>query len=429
MEEASFDLNDFSLEMGEYEVKQVKEFDRIMRISTGGSIDQHPLIHNGKVYFGSYNHNMHCVDAATGRLVWKYKTKDRIGICSPDVYDGMIFIGSHDHNLYAFDADTGELIWKFRTENAIISGVSVRDGIVYFGSLDKNFYAVSANDGSLVWKYKTHDKILADPIFFENTVIFGSYDKNFYCMDSVSGRFIWKIRTEQNITNSGGFAIKDGFIYLTSLDNLLRKADARTGQIIWKKKISQYGMTCGTVIHNDILIVPTEDGNVFGFDLDGKALWKFSTTKPTGQPTIYNDKIYFTCEDQNLYCIDMNGIVLWKFRTREINWWQPAIWEGKVYFGSYDCNFYALDTESGEIIWKFRADGSPSNYPPAYEGFEVEVKFEDTEIENETPVKRYDFKLEDEIGTSSYKSEITYQMNSTYMKKGKYQVDSSREEF
>lgn len=39
------------------------------------------------------------------------------------------------------------------------------------------------------------------------------------------------------------------------------------------------------------------------------------------------------------------------------------------------------------------------------------------------------FEREDELNTSTYKSEITYHMGTAYREKGKYQIDSDEEEF
>lgn len=424
----SFD--DFTIDMEEYEVKQVREWDRMWKIETGGSIDTHALIYDGKVYFGCFNHNIYCLNVNTGELVWKYKTRDRVGNASPAEHNGIIYVGSYDKNMYALDAKTGNLIWKFHTEGKIHSSAVIRNGIVYFGSADKNFYALDAATGALKWKFRTYSYILCDPTFFEDILVFGSYDRNFYCLNIETGELIWKLTAEKEIVNAGEFAIKDDSIYLCAFDNIVRKVDIRTGKVLWKKRLGQYGLTCGTRIHNDMLLVPSEDGIMYTLDLDGNVLWKFTTTKPVGTPVMYNDRIYFTCEDFNLYCISSEGKPVWKFRTQEINWWEPTLWEGKIYFGSYDCHFYVLEAETGSLVWKFRTEGSPSKYPPPYEQFEVGLKISESEVKEEASEKRYDLGITEEDGDINfYKSRMTYQMNTQYAAKGKYQIDSKEEEF
>jgi outer membrane protein assembly factor BamB len=424
MEEGSgTSFDDFSIEMADFEVRKVRKYDRLFNIGEGGSIDTRPLIIHGKIYFGSHNKNVYCLDAAAGRLLWKFRAADSCGISSAAYSDGKVFIGSYDHNLYALDAETGRLVWKFSTRREIIESPTVRDGVIFIGSVDQNFYAIDAKTGKLKWKFWTNGEIISDATFYEDLVVFGSYDKNLYCLTAEGGRLMWKLATSQEIINGGDFAIKDGFVYFASFDNLLRKIEVRTGREMWKKKICQYGITCGTVIHNGVLYVPTEDGILFAFDLDGNIIWKFTTKKPIGMPTVEGGRIYLTAEDNNLYCISLEGKLVWKFRTFEANWWKPAVEGGVVYFGSYDCNFYALDAEDGKLLWKFRADGSPSRIPPPYREFELSIKIPEKEVEEEER-GRYDISEkgpEEHVG--AYKSRITYQVSTQYREKGKYQTD------
>jgi outer membrane protein assembly factor BamB len=422
MEEgSSSSFDDFSVEMADFEVKKVKKFDRIFTVTEGGSIDTYPLVADGRIFFGSHNKNVYCLDQKTGKPIWKFRARDSTGISSPILWEGKIYIGSYDHNLYALDSVSGEMVWKFATRRAIVCCPAIRNGVVYFGSVDQNLYAVDARTGEMKWKFWTSGEVCSDPTFFGDTVIFGSYDKNLYCLKAATGQLVWKLGTSQDIFNTADFAIRDGFMYFASFDNLLRKVDARTGAVVWKKKVCQYGVTCGTVIHRDTLYLPVEDGNMMAFDLDGNLLWKFQTKKPIGVPTIEGDRLFFTAEDQNLYCLSLDGKLIWKFKTFEMNWWRPAVVNGVVYFGSYDCNFYALDAATGALIWKFRAEGSPSKVAPPYTQFELEVKIPESEVKEEKNERYNVFEMDAEKGGGAfYKSRIIYGGSSRYREKGSY---------
>ena len=45
-------------------------------------------------------------------LLWEYKTAGRVS-SSPAVVEGKVFVGSGDSYLYCLDANTGELIWRY----------------------------------------------------------------------------------------------------------------------------------------------------------------------------------------------------------------------------------------------------------------------------------------------------------------------------
>jgi outer membrane protein assembly factor BamB len=71
-------------------------------------------IHEGRIYCGSYDNNVYCVDANNGTLVWKFKTNGFVhGM--PAVGEDLVVFGSWDCNLYAVTKDTGKLVWKFPT--------------------------------------------------------------------------------------------------------------------------------------------------------------------------------------------------------------------------------------------------------------------------------------------------------------------------
>ena len=74
-------------------------------IKTGKEIDGSPCIWDGKVYFGSYDKNIYCLDAISGNTFWKLKTGDKIA-SSPCIWDGKVYFGSDDGKLYCIDAGT-----------------------------------------------------------------------------------------------------------------------------------------------------------------------------------------------------------------------------------------------------------------------------------------------------------------------------------
>lgn len=70
------------------------------------------------------------------------------------VRDGRVYSGSYDNNVYCLDANTGKQIWKFSTDG-FVSAVGAGEGVVYFGSWDCNMYCLNAENGKLLWKFKT----------------------------------------------------------------------------------------------------------------------------------------------------------------------------------------------------------------------------------------------------------------------------------
>lgn len=432
MAESMDHIEEFSIEMGDFEVRRVNKFDRLQRITEGGSVTTHVTYHEGLLYFGSTNHNVYCIRPEDGKLVWKYKTEGIIMESNPVIDDNVLYAGSFDYNIYAMNAKTGKLIWKYRTGDKITTCAAVSGDMVFIGSGDQNLYAFDKKSGKVMWKFRTYGWVNSCPLIVGDKILAGSYDRFVYCLNKHDGRLLWKLETQGEIFNSNKFAYRDGIVYIPSMDGNLRAVDIETGRLIWKVKVATYGMASSGIIHDDTILQSTRDGILFALDLKGKILWKYKAREDDviGPPAVYEGRIYVASfADHNIHCVSLDGKGLWKFETRDGVYPRPLMLGGSLIFSSYDCNVYCIDAGSRGVLWKFRADGSPSQVPPPHEAFELAISVPKEEFE-EAKRKNYDFDLpEDERDTSEYKSTITYQSGTTYREKGKYQIDSREEEF
>ena len=111
-----------------------------------------PVCHNARVYVAIGQSPIHgegqgalsCVDAATGKLVWRSELVKRT-LSTVAVADGLLYIADYSGNLHCFDADTGERHWVHDL-GANIWGASpfVADGKVYFSAEDRKFWVLRA---------------------------------------------------------------------------------------------------------------------------------------------------------------------------------------------------------------------------------------------------------------------------------------------
>ena len=427
MKESAFSFDNFSVEMGDFEVRKVRKYDRIWRIGHGGSISSGITVGNGKIYFGCRNHFFYALDANSGELVWKFQASDQIsGASAPVLRNDALYFGSYDFNFYAVDAGTGRMLWKFKTEGVIACGACADDERVYFGSRDNFVYALDLKTGRLVWKFKTRDGIASVPAVDGGRLFIGSFDQNFYCLEAKTGRLIWKFPTQGEVFNYTEFLVNNDIVYFGSFDNFLRAVDAGTGRLIWKFQAGTYGISAGPVLYKDVIYQGGRDGNLYALSLDGKLLWKFATREIVVPVICHDDRIYFGSGDQNLYCLDLNGRELWRFQTQGTIVGKPAIYDGEIIFGSYDCNLYAINIKTRELAWKFTSGGQPSYFPPPFESFEVRIRIPKEPVAEEKK-KTYDLNLAEDAGEigGAYKSRVTYQISTQYREKGKYQTTDS----
>ncbi|HEY1013103.1 MAG TPA: PQQ-binding-like beta-propeller repeat protein, partial [Herpetosiphonaceae bacterium] len=78
-----------------------------------------------------------------GKQVWKYEAGSQI-VSSPALEGGKIYIGSADGVVHCLEAGSGRAVWLHSCDGPIVSSPSVVEGVVYIGSMDHHVYALKA---------------------------------------------------------------------------------------------------------------------------------------------------------------------------------------------------------------------------------------------------------------------------------------------
>jgi len=132
-----------------------------------------PIVVDGKMFLTSSWSVVFALDAATGRLLWKwdpnvprqYAKKACCDVVNRGVavYEGKVFVGVFDGRLAALDAETGKLLWQVITVDqsqpySITGAPRVVKGRVIIGNGGAEFgvrgyvSAYGPDDGELVWR-------------------------------------------------------------------------------------------------------------------------------------------------------------------------------------------------------------------------------------------------------------------------------------
>ncbi|PKN98889.1 MAG: hypothetical protein CVU42_10265 [Chloroflexi bacterium HGW-Chloroflexi-4] len=108
----------------------------------------------GAVLVGGFDGFLRAFAQDSGKLLWKFGTKDHIYASPAQLSDGTIIQPSTDGTLYAINPETGKAVWEFDTLEPIRSSPAV-DGNdnIYFGNGEGKLYSINA-DGSLRWSYQ-----------------------------------------------------------------------------------------------------------------------------------------------------------------------------------------------------------------------------------------------------------------------------------
>jgi outer membrane protein assembly factor BamB len=346
------------------------------RFDAHGNVGSSPAVSDGLVFAVSLDGNLYAVDAGTGVKKWAFATLGErrhtaagmdyaapstevmpdpwdLFLSSPTVAAGVVYFGSGDTFVYAVEAATGKLLWKFKTSGVVHASPSVGGGRVYVGGFDSYFYALDAATGALEWRFKTGDDpganlmtgIPGSAAIDDGLVIFGCRDGNVYALDARNGERRWQFPTNGSWVIATP-AIAGGMVYVTTSDSLKFEAlDARTGAEVYSLPYDAYCFSSPSIAGNHAFF-GTFDGKLHVVDL--------ATRKYSGQFAVpglaLNGPRYLDSKGR------LNSAVVWTgdtlddvivdLRTKVFSLGSilssPAIEGGVVYFGSVDGTLYAL---------------------------------------------------------------------------------------
>ena len=312
----------------------------LWNFTTGGLL-YGPVVADSRVYVGSGDKNVYCLDALTGVLIWNYTTGDWVG-SSPAVVDGRVYVGSDDRNVYCLDALTGAQIWNYTTGYWVFSSPAVADGKVYVGSCDNKVYCLDALTGILIWNYTTGNFVRSCPAVVDGKVYVGSDDNKTYCLDALTGAQIWNYTTSGFVGSSP--AVVDGRVYVGSGDKNVYCLDALTGVLIWNYTTGSYVFSSPAVVDGKAY-VGSCDNKVYCLDaLTGAQIWNYTTGYcVTSSPAVADGKVYIGSYDFNVYCLNAStGAKIWSYKTGDCVHSSAAVADGMVYVGSDDHTVYAF---------------------------------------------------------------------------------------
>jgi outer membrane protein assembly factor BamB len=116
---------------------------------------------NGRVFTGADDGYFYCLDAETGEQIWKVSAGGHFPYLlaapeaeprsSPIVMGGRMYVGSLDGRVYCLDTADGSIEWTYTTGKAIMGSPTYSGGIIYIVSTDGYLYALET-DGDLAWQ-------------------------------------------------------------------------------------------------------------------------------------------------------------------------------------------------------------------------------------------------------------------------------------
>jgi outer membrane protein assembly factor BamB len=292
-----------------------------------------PTIHDGKVYALSSRGKLYCLDASTGKEIWKVDfVKDlggsiqKWGYTESVLIDGdkLICTPGGKNTLVALNPARGEVIWKAAVPKAdaaqysspIVAEIAGQRQYIQF--VKGGVVSVGASDGAFLWRYDAPANGVANcsmPIEHEGHVfaasnygVGGGLAHVTKAGDTFEAKEVYFTKKMQN--HHGGMVLVDGYLYGDG-GGSLRCIEFMTGKVAWEERTGKGSITYA-------------DGHLYFRDESSGNLWlieatpkeyvqkgKFAQTdrskeKAWAYPVIANGKLYV--RDQELmHCYDIKG--------------------------------------------------------------------------------------------------------------------------
>jgi outer membrane protein assembly factor BamB len=239
---------------------------------------------------------------------------------SPIIVEDRLYVGSLDTNLYCLDADSGDIIWKFKTKGYITSSPAASNGVIYITSKEPgsgSLYKIDSTHGNLIWKCNIPYVLVADrgtdlqvsPTIADDIVFVAANKQNYYGVNTSTGDIEWTYVTTEGTEGIGGYLVasagyNDGQFFVVDMF-FITSLNSSSGEVIWQSWIGTElytsptyadGKVYVTTDRRFVYVLNSTNGNRLSFFETGSNTWS--------APSVYEGRLYFGSNDGNIYCLD-----------------------------------------------------------------------------------------------------------------------------
>jgi outer membrane protein assembly factor BamB len=295
-----------------------------------------PSIDGNRVYVLSANLLLVCLDAATGKPVWRHDLTREFGArnikwknaASPLIDGGLVFVagGGPGQALLAFDKATGKPAWRGQDDTMTHSTPVVADihgtrQVIFF--TEKGLVSVAPTTGTPLWRYAfpfqtstAMTPVVAGEVVFCSAGygVGGAAVKIGKAGNRFSVTELWRSRGNQPIANHWSTPVhKDGHLYGMFQfkeygDGPVKCVEIATGRVKWE----QPGFGPGNVIlAGNHLVALSDDGQLVLLEANPDAYREVARAKVLSgkcwsTPTLSNGRIYARSTREAI-CVDVSS--------------------------------------------------------------------------------------------------------------------------
>lgn len=279
-----------------------------------------PAVADGKVVTYGVRGTLSCLDAATGKVLWRKESVDKgwprfFTSSSPIIADGMCIVqmGGDEGSITAFNLSDGQVKWKWTGDGAAYASPALVhiDGVkAVIAETDKRIVAVGLADGKLLWEKSFGGGRMAintdTPLFEDGTLYYSGTGRGTTAFqlkkdgDHLADSELWT-NSDDSVKFSTPVLDKNLVVGLSE-NNQLFCINTKDGKTLWTHDIDGKQGFGSIITAGSVAMGLTPKGELIVFDLDGSgfkqlASYKVAQNDPKAYPVVSGNRIYVKDQD------------------------------------------------------------------------------------------------------------------------------------
>jgi len=279
-----------------------------------GSTSSRPVVHLGRIYVGTDDGEIVCLDTFDGEERWRYTSRGPV-LQSPVLADEVVFFSNEADQVYALDLETGKFLWQYRAETPEEftirghAGVAVDDGLVLTGFANGTMVALRTTTGSVAWmtSLKGDSERFVDvdgtPVVQGDTVYVTSSSGGVYALDKTTGLVRWRLPIE----NAGALVVDENTIYVAAAEEGVFALDL-DGNIVWRQGTRGGGEPAAPIVTGEYLLYALSDAGLFIADKRTGEVHQYFDPGDgvSSEPTLWRDRLFVLSNGGILYALNLH---------------------------------------------------------------------------------------------------------------------------
>ena len=273
------------------------------------------------------------ISTVSKNVIWYKKVSGPV-YSTPVSSSGIIIFGTVEGSIMGLNALNGKQLWKVATGRPVLAEGIIDGGSVFIGGGDRSFYRIDIRNGKIIWQFNGLSGLIqGKPAISGSSVIFGAWDRHLYCLDKNSGNLNWSWNNSkpQVLYSPGNIypVCSDGKVFIVAPDRFMTAIDLATGKEVWRSNNHQVRESMGSSPDGSLVYAKLMNDTVIAVSSSGnkpKTVW----TVNAGFGYEHNP-CPITATDRTVIAATRSGMLV------------------------------GIDSESRDVIWKFKAGNSSVN--------------------------------------------------------------------